>query len=75
MISLRWLPEAVALAARQLAAWGFPGTPRPACSPVEPLNAASLAIDAYEGGRPSAADACRIGDPRLLAAASATRDD
>jgi len=69
------LPEAVALAARELSAWGFPGTPRPAGSPVEPLNAASLAIDAYEAGRPSAAAACRIGDPRLLAAASATRDD
>ena len=69
------LPEAVALAARELSAWGFPGTPRPAGSPVEPLNAASLAIDAYEAGRPSAAAACRIGDPRLLAAGGATRDD
>ena len=68
------LPEAVALAARELAAWGFPGTPRAAGAPVEPLNAASLAIDAYEAGRPSAADACRIGDPRLLGAAAA-RDD
>ncbi len=69
------LPEAVALAARELAAWGFAGTPRAAGSPVEPLNAASLALDAYEAGRPSAADACRIGDPRLLAAAAAPRDD
>jgi hydrogenase maturation protease len=62
------LPQAVMLAADQLAAWGFPGTPRAAGSHCEPLNAASLAIDAYEAGRPSAADACRIGDPRVLAA-------
>ena len=60
------LPEVVALAAQELAAWGFAGTPRAAGAPVEPLNASSLAIDAYESGRPSAADACRIGDPRLL---------
>jgi len=60
------LAEAVALAARELAAWGFPGTPRPAGAWFEPLNAASLAIEAYESGRPSAAEACRVGDPRLL---------
>jgi hydrogenase maturation protease len=69
------LPEVVALAAAELEAWGFPGTPRPAGAPYEPLNAASLAIDAYESGRPSAADACRIGDPRLLTAGTAGRDD
>ena len=61
------LPEAVRLAAEQLAAWGFPGTPRAAGAPVEPLNAGSLALDNYESGRPSAADARRDGDPRLLA--------
>jgi hydrogenase maturation protease len=69
------LPEAVALAARELAAWGFPGTPRPAGAVFEPLNAASLAIDAYEAGRPSAADACRIGDPRLLSPERCAKDD
>jgi hypothetical protein len=31
-----------------------------------PLNAQSLALDAYEAGRPSEDDACRIGDPRVL---------
>jgi hypothetical protein len=31
------------------------------------LNAASLALESYESGRPSVADACRIGDPRVLA--------
>ena len=60
------LPEAVEIAARELAAWGFPGTPRVPGEPVPPLNAASLSLDAYEVGRPSAAAACRDGDPRVL---------
>jgi hydrogenase maturation protease len=60
------LPEAISLALAELAAWGFPGAPRPDGATVEPLNAVSLAIDAYEAGRPSADDACRVGDPRLL---------
>jgi hydrogenase maturation protease len=58
--------EAVALAAAELAAWGFPGVPREPGEPVVPLNAASLTIEAYEAGRPSEADACRSGDPRVL---------
>ena len=65
------VPEAVAVAARELAAWGYPGAPRPPDAHFEPLHAASLAIDAYEAGRPSEADACRIGDPRVLARATA----
>jgi len=60
------LPEAVRLAADQLAAWGFPGTPRAADAPLALLNADPLALEAYEAGRPSASDACRDGDPRLL---------
>jgi hydrogenase maturation protease len=63
------LPEAVALAARELAGWGFPGTPRDVADPFEPLHATPLALAAYEAGRPSEADACRIGDPRVLARA------
>lgn len=59
--------EAVALGAAELAAWGLAGTPRPAGARFEPLNASPLALEAYESGRPSAADACRVGDPRLLA--------
>ena len=61
------LAEAVECAARELAAWGFPGTPRPAGGPVPPLNAGALALDAYESGRPSEAEACRVGDLRVLA--------
>ena len=66
------LPEAVQRAAEQIAAWGFAGTPRVPGLPFEPLNADPLALEAYESGRPSAADACRDGDPRLLAPASGT---
>ena len=62
------IPEAVALAVRELASWGFPGRPRAAGEVFPPLNATPLGLTAYEAGRPSAADACRAGDPRLLAA-------
>lgn len=61
------IPEAVALAAAELAAWGFPGTPRGAGETFVPLNAASIALDAYEGGCAAADDLGRFGDPRLLA--------
>jgi hydrogenase maturation protease len=60
------LAEAVELAVRELALWGYAATPRAACSVVPPLNVQSLALDAYEAGRPSEDDACRIGDPRVL---------
>ena len=63
------LPVAVQLAAQQLADWGFPGRPRAPGETVEPLNAQSLALSIYETGRPTEDDACRIGDPRLLATA------
>jgi hydrogenase maturation protease len=66
----RRLPEAVALAAQKLADWGLPGTPRAPGDAYEPLNAASLALEAYESGRPAVDEACRVGDPRLLAALS-----
>jgi len=60
------LPEAVQLAADQLAAWGFPGSPRAADVPFEPLNAGPLSLAAYESGRPSEDVARRDGDERLL---------
>jgi hydrogenase maturation protease len=69
------IPEAVALAAQQLAAWGFAGVPRPPDAVFEPLNAASLALANYESGRPSADEACRIGDARVLARALDPRGD
>jgi hydrogenase maturation protease len=60
------VPEAIELAAQQLADWGFAGRRRAAGEAAEPLNARSLELGAYEAGRPSEEDACRIGDPRLL---------
>jgi hydrogenase maturation protease len=60
------LPEAVELAAQQLARWGVELRPRAPDESIEPLNSASLGLAFYEAGRPSADDACRIGDERLL---------
>jgi hydrogenase maturation protease len=57
--------EAVALAVAELAAWGIVTSPR-SSPPAEPLSPAALALHAYESGRPSPADACRVGDARFL---------
>ena len=63
------LAEAVTLAAAQLADWGPRRPPRArSMKSSSRSNAGSLALSPYEGGRPSAEDACRIGDPRLLGA-------
>ena len=60
------IPDAIAVGLRILAAWGTPGERR-----AEHLNESlfdpSLAIGRYEGDRPSESEACRIGDPRVLA--------
>ena len=58
--------EAVELAAHQLAQWGYGGRRREAGETFEALNDRSIAINPYESGRPSAEDACRHGDPRVL---------
>ena len=62
----RRVPQAIKLAADELAAWGFALRRRAAASRAERVNAAALALDAYERDRPSAADACRGGDARFL---------
>jgi len=60
------LPAALTHACRILARWGVTLTPR--SQPAQGgLHDASLALSAYEQGRPSAADACRVGDARVLA--------
>jgi hydrogenase maturation protease len=59
------LDEAVECAVAELRAWGIAPVPRTA-PPDEPLGAGALALHTYEGGRPSAAEACRIGDARFL---------
>ena len=59
--------QAVALAAAELAAWGLKVTPRArALDPQARLTASALSMSAYEDGRPSAGDACRIGDDRFM---------
>jgi len=62
------LPEVVALAAAELAAWGFPGDARNASDAIDPVNAASLDLAQYEAQRPSREDACRVGDDRFFPA-------
>jgi hydrogenase maturation protease len=59
------LDEAVDLAVAELASWGIVAVPRTE-PPAEPLSPGALAMLSYESGRPSAEDACRIGDSRFL---------
>jgi hydrogenase maturation protease len=59
------IDEAVELAVAELLTWGLCVAPR-AQAPAEALSAGALAMAAYEGGRPSASAACRIGDARFL---------
>jgi hydrogenase maturation protease len=63
------VPEAVELAANELAAWGFAPRLREHGAPVVPLNSVALDLGAYESGRPSSEEACRVGDARVLARA------
>jgi hydrogenase maturation protease len=59
------IDEAVALAVAELAGWGVAATLRTA-PPEDELGPPALRLSDYEGGRPSAAVACRIGDARFL---------
>lgn len=56
--------EAVAIAARQLTAWGYMLSQRQ--KGPSTLFDPSLSLDPYEQGRPSAEAACRFGDERVL---------
>jgi hydrogenase maturation protease len=58
------IPAAVALAVRELEAWGIALRRRE--GGAERINHAALALDAYESGRPAPELACRIGDARVL---------
>ena len=58
------IPEAIGLAIGRLREWGVEARPRSV--PATGRDGA-LGIDAYEAGRPSAAEACRVGDERVLA--------
>lgn len=59
------LPDALALAAAELAGWGFEAVPRDA-PPAERLNDRALRLADYERNRPAAEAAWRIGDARFL---------
>ena len=60
------IPHAITLGLRVLESWGTPGERRE--TPLaQSLFDPSLAIERYESDRPSEIDACRIGDPRVLA--------
>ena len=58
------IEPAVAVALERLRSWGV--TVRPGRTETGDLADPSLARDAYEGGRPSEADACRLGDDRFF---------
>ena len=68
------IDEAVEIGAGELAAWGFAGERRAPGAAYPPLNAAALALEDYERHRPSADEACRIGDARVLARSAQFRD-
>jgi hydrogenase maturation protease len=54
-----------------LARFGVAAEPRVAPLPDSAtLSSPEFALELYEGGRPSEAEACRFGDPRVLAAAA-----
>lgn len=57
------IPQAVQLAVERLRTWGYAAQvwPEPA-----PSTGSALALASYEAGRPSAEQACRIGDARFL---------
>jgi hydrogenase maturation protease len=59
------LGECVDIALARLHEWGYPARQR---DQGERLNAAPLAMECYEAGRPSAEAACRFGDARFLGA-------
>jgi hydrogenase maturation protease len=64
----RSLEDALTLAVERLGAWGARPTPRERpLAAAEAVTASGLALQRYEGERPSADDACRVGDPRFLA--------
>ena len=65
--TLQALEEALPLALEHLQQWG--ACPVPRSHPLEPAQAttaAHLRLNAYEAGRPSAEEACRIGDARFI---------
>lgn len=66
------MAPALALGVQALREWGVPVAARTAAlSPDEAVTLPTLALAAYEGGRPPAEMACRVGDERFLASVPA----
>lgn len=70
------LPEAVEAAVAWLERLGIHAEPRPARDdgPAGALHAESVALESYERGRPSATEAPRLGDPRVLSSGAVRFD-
>ncbi len=61
------LEDALALGIDRLRAWGAKPVPRDAApAHDEAVTVPTLALGAYEAGRPAAEQACRVGDERFL---------
>ena len=58
------IAPAIQVALKQLADWGIPATRGRTIT--DDLADASIRRDAYESGRPSEAEACRMGDDRFM---------
>ena len=56
---------AVDKAVEWLRRWGVEVTPRDPAD-TDGVNASALGLEAYEQGRPSHEEACRVGDPRFM---------
>ncbi len=63
--------EALDIAAAELQSWGVPITRRSVPLRGDTVITSALSIDFYEAGRPSAEDACRFGDERVLVRSAA----
>jgi hydrogenase maturation protease len=63
------LEDALALGLQALRAWGAAPRPRAGAADDGGVTLPSLALERYEGERPSAAAACRVGDARFMPAA------
>jgi hydrogenase maturation protease len=59
------VPEALELGIAELGRWGVEATRRSA-APARDVVIGAIAQDRYEAGRPSAEEACRVGDERFL---------
>jgi len=63
------IPHAINVALEWMTRWGIPYAPRTIPLSSRCLNGNVLDMDSYEAGRPSAEQACRFGDERVLSSA------